>query len=229
MKSKIHSENIEQFYDLKKEPWRIFKIMAEFVDGFEELSAVSPAVSIFGSARTSQEHFYTQQAEELAYMLGKKGFHIITGGGNGIMAAANRGAKKAGVLSVGLGIALPKEEKANEYLDISINFKYFFIRKVMFTKYAHAFVIFPGGFGTLDELAEVATLVQTRKMHKVPLILIGSDYWQGLLDWIKKSLVGHNNINPEDMDLLYLTDDLNDAATRIVDFYNQHFKHHPNE
>lgn len=214
------ADNFEKYYDLKKEPWRIFKIMSEFVDGFDELSDIAPAVTIFGSARTKPENIYAKKAQELAFMLGKKGFNIITGGGNGVMESANKGAKNAGVTSVGLGIELPKEEKPNQFLDIALNFRYFFVRKVMFTKYALAFVIFPGGFGTLDELAEVLTLIQTRKMRRVPLILVGKVYWQGLLDWMTSKVLGEKNINPEDMDIIKLTDNLDFVVETIEEFYH---------
>ena len=199
-----------------KESWRIFRIMAEFVEALELMKDVDPAVSIFGSARTKMSHQYYKQARDLAKTLSNHGFSIITGGGPGIMEAANRGAKDAGGNSIGLNIQLPHEQEANRYQDISINFRYFFVRKFMFVKFASAYVIFPGGFGTLDELFEALTLIQTDKIKDFPVVLIGRNFWRGLLNFIRNTMVAEGTVSPEDMDLLYLTDDLDEAATIVT-------------
>ncbi len=199
-----------------KESWRIFRIMAEFVEALELMKDVDPAVSIFGSARTKMSHQYYKQARDLAKMLSNHGFSIITGGGPGIMEAANRGAKDAGGNSIGLNIQLPHEQEPNRYQDISINFRYFFVRKFMFVKFASAYVIFPGGFGTLDELFEALTLIQTDKIKDFPVVLIGRNFWRGLLNFIRNTMVAEGTVSPEDMDLLYLTDDLDEAATIVT-------------
>ncbi|MEK6676419.1 MAG: TIGR00730 family Rossman fold protein [Planctomycetota bacterium] len=201
-----------------EETWRIFRIMAEFVDGFETMSRIPPAVSIFGSARTNPDDPYYELAESLAGDLAGRGFAIITGGGPGIMEAANKGAAEAGGISVGLNIFLPKEQLANPYQNVSIDFRYFFCRKVMFVKYAVAFVCFPGGFGTLDEFFESMTLIQTQKVERFPVILIGSEFWSPLLDWARTYSLGGNYINPEDLELCEVTDDLVWAADRIAGF-----------
>ena len=194
--------------EFAQETWRIFRIMAEFVEGFEELSKVGRAISIFGSARTRPDSPYYQLAERLAERLTKAGFAIITGGGPGIMEAANKGAFEAGGHSVGLNIEIPEEQTANEYQNLSLSFRYFFARKMMFTKYAQAFVIFPGGFGTMDEFFESLTLIQTVKMAHFPVILIGSEFWNGLVDWIKQVMLAeHGNISPDDVDIFTITDD----------------------
>ena len=198
------------------DPWRVFRIMGEFVDGFESLAELGPAVTIFGSARTQPENPQYQQAVELAHHLGKIGFTIITGGGPGIMEAANRGAHKAGVTSVGLNIELPFEQGTNDWVDLPIYFHYFFIRKMMFVKYAQAFVIFPGGFGTMDELFESLTLIQTGKVRHFPVVLFGSAYWQGLLDWLRHSMLAEGKIADADLDLLFVTDSVTEASQFIV-------------
>lgn len=194
--------------DLKLgEAWRIFKIMGEFVDGIEALHEIGPAVSIFGSARTTPSDPNYQKAENLAAKLAKNKFAVITGGGGGIMEAANKGASEAGGVSVGLNIRLPFEQKPNPYANIDLEFKYFFIRKVMFVKYAQAYIIMPGGFGTLDELFEAVTLIQTQRIKPLPVILMGSDYWGGLIEWIREQLLGNHMISPEDIDILQVMDD----------------------
>ncbi len=201
--------------------WRMFKIMSEFVEGFERLDKIGPCVSIFGSARTQPNHPYYKKAADLASMLVKDGYGIITGGGPGIMEAANLGARSANGKSVGLNIDLPHEQNPNPYIDSdkNFNFNYFFVRKVMFVKYAQAFVVLPGGFGTLDELFESVTLVQTQKIDRIPIILMGTEYWAGLIDWIKKTLLEANNVNPEDIDLLKVIDDPQAIVQCINDFY----------
>jgi uncharacterized protein (TIGR00730 family) len=189
-----------------QESWRIFRIMAEFVDGIETLSSLEPAVTIFGSSRSKPGDKYYAMAEDLGYLLAKEGFTVITGGGPGIMEAANKGALEAGGQSVGLNIVLPFEQKLNPYTNMHINFRYFFVRKVMFVKYAMSYVIFPGGFGTMDELFESLTLIQTDKMKPFPVILIGSDYWGGLLNWITDTMLKQDMILPEDTAIFTLVD-----------------------
>jgi len=189
------------------ESWRIFRIMAEFVEAIEELSQVRPAVSVFGSARAAADDPYYQKAELLAQLLAESGFGVITGGGPGIMEAANKGAAAAGGTSVGMNIHLPFEQEPNPYANIKIDYKYFFIRKVMFVKYAMAYVILPGGFGTMDELFEALTLIQTKRIRGFPVILMGSDYWSDLVAWLKKTMLTENRISPEDMELFQVIDD----------------------
>ena len=208
-----------------RDSWEIFKIMGEFVEGFETMSRIGPCVSIFGSARTKPENKYYQLAEEVAYLLTKQKFGVITGGGPGIMEAGNKGAKKGGGKSVGLNIVLPFEQEANPYIDSDkiINFDYFFIRKVMFIKYAQGFIVLPGGFGTLDEMFEALTLIQTEKSGKFPVILIGKSFWSGLVDWIKEVLLAEeNNISPEDLDLIQIVDTAEEAVKMINDYYKDH-------
>lgn len=215
----------KEWSELKSESsWRIFKIMSEFVEGFETLNNVGPCVSIFGSARTHPDHPHYQMAVAVAEGLVKAGYGIITGGGPGAMEAGNRGAKNAKGKSVGLGITLPHEQRVNDFVDLDkiINHKYFFVRKVMFVKYAQAFVFMPGGFGTLDELFECLTLVQTRKISQVPMVLMGVSFWTGMLQWIKDIVLDReHNINPNDLDMLYLTDDVEDAVNYVNAFYKQ--------
>jgi uncharacterized protein (TIGR00730 family) len=189
------------------EPWRLFKIMGEFVDGVDALHDLGPAVSIFGSARITPNDAVYKKAEKIAELFVKKGFSVITGGGGGVMEAANKGAAEAGGTSVGLNIILPFEQKPNLFANVTLDFKYFFIRKVMFIKYASAYIILPGGFGTLDELFEAVTLVQTRRIKPFPLILVGSEYWAGLIDWIKDKLLGEKRISSEDLEILQIMDD----------------------
>jgi uncharacterized protein (TIGR00730 family) len=197
------------------ESWRIFRIMAEFVEAIETLSHVKHAVSIFGSARTNPDDPYYQKAELLARRLVEKGFGVITGGGPGVMAAANKGAAEAGGQSVGMNIRLPFEQKPNPYANVSIDYKYFFIRKVMFVKYAVAYVILPGGFGTMDELFEALTLIQTKRIKSFPVILMGSEYWKGLFDWLRKTMLRDNKISPEDLERFQILDDPDEAVKHI--------------
>ena len=198
--------------------WRIFRIMAEFVDGFETMARVGPAVSIFGSARTKPHDPYYQKARELAAMLAKKNFAVITGGGPGIMEAANLGAKEAGGVSVGLNISLPMEQKSNPYQSVALNHHYFFVRKVMFVKYSNAFVCFPGGFGTMDEAFESLTLIQTLKIEPFPVILIGTEFWTGLIEWMREIMLDkYSTINGDDLNLFRMTDDLEEACRIIVE------------
>jgi uncharacterized protein (TIGR00730 family) len=197
------------------ESWRIFRIMAEFVEAIETLSRVKHAVSIFGSARTKPDDPYYQKAELLARLLAEKGFAVITGGGPGIMAAANKGAAEAGGQSVGMNIRLPFEQKPNPYANVSIDYKYFFTRKVMFVKYAMAYVVLPGGFGTMDELFEALTLIQTKRIKSFPVILMGSEYWKGLFDWLRKTMLRDNKISPEDLERFQIIDDPDEAVKHI--------------
>ncbi|HMQ14394.1 MAG TPA: TIGR00730 family Rossman fold protein [Phycisphaerae bacterium] len=200
--------------------WRLFRIMAEFVDGFEVMADVSPAVSVFGSARTPPDDPYYGRAVELAGKLSKRGFAIITGGGPGIMEAANRGALEAGGRSIGLNIALPQEQRPNRYQNISLNFHYFFARKVMFVKYATAFVCFPGGFGTMDEFFEAMTLIQTGKAPSMQVVLIGGEYWGPLVAWMRDVLLARfANIDADDLKLFHLTDDVDAAVELVCDHY----------
>ena len=210
--------------------WAVFKIMSEFVEGYERLARIGPCVSIFGSARTSEDHEYYKLAEEIAYKLTLNNYGVITGGGPGIMEAGNKGAKRGKGTSVGLNIELPFEQHYNPYIDNDkmINFDYFFVRKVMFVKYAQGFIVLPGGFGTLDELFEALTLIQTKKLGKFPVILVGTAYWTGLLDWIKSTLLEkENNISAEDLDLIKIVDSADEAVKEINLFYQQNM-HSPN-
>lgn len=210
--------------------WQIFKIMAEFVQGFETLAKIGPCISIFGSARTKPGHKYYELAVEIARRLAEEGFGVITGGGPGIMEAANKGASMAQARSVGLNIALPFEQKTNPYIDTdtSINFDYFFVRKVMFTKYAQGFIMMPGGWGTMDEFFEVATLIQTRKFTQTPMICIGSTYWNGLFDWMRETMQeGEHNISPGDLEMIKVFDTADEVVTYLREFYT-HNKLQPN-
>jgi uncharacterized protein (TIGR00730 family) len=199
--------------------WRIFRVMAEFTEGFEELASIGPAVSFFGSARAKPGQPYYKLAQQTASEIAKAGFAVITGGGGGIMEAANKGAAEAGGESIGLNIELPIEQIPNEYQNLSLHFRYFFCRKVMFLKYAHGFVVFPGGYGTMDEFFESLVLIQTLKQAFFPVILMGSDYWDGLIKWMKeKMLKVHNHISPEDMDVFTVVDEPQAAVKIIVDF-----------
>ncbi|MBU2487863.1 MAG: TIGR00730 family Rossman fold protein [Proteobacteria bacterium] len=191
----------------QSESWRVFRIIGELVEGVETLAEVGPAVSIFGSARNKPTDPYYKLAEEIAALCVKNDFAVITGGGGGIMEAANKGAANAGGTSVGLNIELPFEQKPNDYANVRLEFKYFFIRKLMFVKYAMAYVVMPGGFGTLDELFEAVTLIQTRRIRPFPVILVGTDYWSGLLDWLRDRLLAAKRISPEDLDIIRLMDD----------------------
>jgi uncharacterized protein (TIGR00730 family) len=209
-------ESVEDIRAIGKDAWRIFRIMGEFVEGFEEMSEIGAAVSFFGSARIRPDDVMFEPCVETARLLGEAGFAIITGGGPGIMEAANRGARLAGATSVGCNIELPFEQRSNDFLDVSIDFRYFFVRKTMFVKYAEAFVIFPGGYGTMDELFEALTLIQTNKVRDFPVVLFGSHYWAGLLEWLKGTMATGAKIAPSDLDLMYVTDDPAEAAEHIV-------------
>jgi len=195
--------------------WRLFRIMSEFVDGFDTLSALPPAVSIFGSARTKPEDPYYKQAVEISSRLSKAGYGVITGGGPGIMEAANRGASEAGGISIGLNITLPYEQEPNNFTNLPLNFKYFFVRKVMFIKYAMAFICMPGGFGTLDELFESLTLMQTHRIKAFPVVLVGSEFWGGLLTWIKERLLAAGNIEEDDLRFFCIMDEVEDIVDLI--------------
>ena len=203
------------------ESWRLFKIMGEFVEGIDTLHDLGPAVSIFGSARTAQDHPDYKKAQDVAALFANSGYAVITGGGPGIMEAANRGAAEQKGQSVGLKINLPFEEKGNPYLTSQVQFDYFFVRKVMFVKYAQAYIIMPGGLGTLDELFETLTLVQTRRIRQMPVILMGSDFWGGLLDWIKERLLADQLISPEDIGLFHLVDQPEQALEIVQSFYKK--------
>ena len=205
--------------------WAIFKVMSEFVDGFEKMSRIGPCVSIFGSARTKVGDKYYELAEKIAFQLTQQGYGIITGGGPGIMEAGNKGAHRGKGISVGLNIELPFEQKDNPFIDRDKNleFDYFFVRKVMFVKYAQGFVAMPGGFGTLDELFEAITLIQTHKIGKFPIVLVGSEFWNGMLDWIKKVLLEQQgNISESDLDLFHIVDTAEEVVEIINTFYNKH-------
>ncbi|HSJ24516.1 MAG TPA: TIGR00730 family Rossman fold protein [Longimicrobiales bacterium] len=199
--------------------WRVFRIMGEFVEGFDTLARIGPGVSIFGSARTKPDDRYYQAAMDTARRLSDAGFAVITGGGPGIMEAANKGAVEAGGRSVGCNIELPFEQGMNAYVRTAVNFRYFFVRKTMFVKYAEGFIIFPGGFGTMDELFESLTLIQTGKVRNFPVVLFGTEYWQGLLDWLHDTMLTDGKIHPADMDLLVLTDSPQEAVDVIISCY----------
>ncbi len=221
-------ENLQQktWNEIKtNDSWAIFKIMSEFVVGYEKLSKIGPCVSIFGSARVKSDEKYYKMAENIAYKLTEHGYGVITGGGPGIMEAGNKGARRGGGVSVGLNIELPFEQHDNPFIDHDKNllFDYFFVRKVMFVKYAQGFVAMPGGFGTLDELFEAITLIQTKKIGKFPIILVGSEFWSGMMDWIKTTLLtAHNNVSAEDLDLFSIVDDEDEVVEIINKFYNKH-------
>jgi uncharacterized protein (TIGR00730 family) len=201
------------------DPWRVLRIMGEYVHGFDSLAEVGAAVAIFGSARTAESDPMYEAARDLGRRLADAGFAVITGGGPGIMEAANRGARDAKGLSIGCNIELPREQGINPYVDVAVNFRYFFCRKTMFVKYSEGFVLFPGGYGTLDELFEALTLIQTRKIARFPVVLFGAAYWQGLLDWLRQQVRGHGNIDPDDVALLTVTDSTEEACRVLVDCY----------
>jgi len=203
--------------------WQIFKIISEFVEGFEKLARIGPCVSIFGSARMEPEDPYYLQAQQIARLLAESGFGVITGGGPGIMEAANKGASEVGGTSVGLNIDLPFEQSSNHFIDRDklLEFDYFFVRKVMFVKYSQAFVVMPGGYGTLDELTEAITLIQTGKIERFPIILYGSKFWNGWVKWVEESLVGTGKISPEDLKLIHVCDDPAETVAHILNFYLQ--------
>lgn len=221
----VESFATRDWNDIKSnDSWEVFKIMGEFVSGFEKLARIGPCVTIFGSARTSPDHEYYILAEEIAYRLTKNGYGIITGGGPGIMEAGNKGANRAGGRSVGLNIELPHEQYSNPYIDRDklISFDYFFVRKVAFTRYSQGFIVMPGGFGTLDELFEALTLIQTHKIGKFPIVLVGHKFWGGMIDWIKQTILEEKYINPEDLNLFSLVDTAEDAVKIITDFYSKY-------
>lgn len=215
----------DQSYDFTHtDPWRVFRIMSEFVDGFDELAQVPPSVAIFGSARTKPDDPSYQAAVQTARLLAEAGFGIITGGGPGIMEAGNKGAQEGGNVSIGCNIELPYEQGSNAYLDISLDFRYFFVRKTMFVKYAEAFVIFPGGFGTMDELFEALTLIQTRKVSHFPVILYDSKYWAGLINWIRDTMLPTGKVNPADLGLLMLSDDPEEICKIVIEAYQESYR-----
>jgi uncharacterized protein (TIGR00730 family) len=206
---------------LTRESWKIFQIMAEFVEGFERLAQIKPSVSIFGSARTATDHPHYRLAEDISRALSDAGFSVVSGGGPGIMEAANKGAYAGRSPSIGLNIMLPHEQVGNPYQDIALNFRHFFSRKVMFVKYASAYVVLPGGFGTLDELAEILTLVQTGKTRRIPIILVHRPFWEGLIDWFKQTLIDAGTIDPEDINLFKVLDKPQEVVDAIFDHYDK--------
>ena len=203
----------------KSDTWRVFRIMAELVEGFEALNSVGPAVTIFGSARLQPGSPYYDRCVKVAERLARDGFTIISGGGPGIMEAANRGARQGNGTSVGLNINLPMEQHANSFQDIRVEFRYFFVRKLMFGKYAVGYVIFPGGFGTMDELYEALTLIQTKKIRSFPVILVGKDYWEGLVDWMRKTVLAMGNIDPQDLELFHIVEEADEVCEIIAKRY----------
>src|SRR5438132_1089394 len=209
---------------LHTDTWRVFRIMGEFVQGFEDLAHIKNGVSVFGSARTPPDHPEYKAAQETGALLARAGCTVITGGGPGIMEAANRGAFEAGGASVGCNIELPHEQSSNPYLTLSLKFKYFFVRKTMFVKYSNAFIIFPGGFGTLDELFEALTLIQTKKVSNFPVILYGSKYWEGLLNWIRVTMLEEEKVSEDDVSLLRISDDPQEICDIVCDAYREN--HH---
>lgn len=227
MKTKFKSKNWTEIKS--NDSWGIFKIMGEFVKGYEKLNQIGPCVSIFGSARTKPDNPYYKLAEEIAKKITDNGYGVITGGGPGIMEAANKGANENGGTSVGINITLPFEQKSNIYIDYdkNINFDYFFVRKVMLVKYSQSFIVMPGGFGTLDELFEAMTLIQTLKIDKFPIILVGSTFWSGLLDWIKNTLITEGMISPEDTNLFQVVDSAKEVIEILNNFYSD-FDFSPN-
>jgi uncharacterized protein (TIGR00730 family) len=204
-----------------EEAWRIFRIMAEFVEGFETLEKIEKAITIWGSARIKEEDIWYQKAVETAKLLAKKGYTIITGGGPGIMEAANKGASEVGSESIGLNIELPQEQRPNPYIKTLISFRYFFTRKVMFVKYTKGFIIFPGGFGTLDEFTEAITLIQTKRIHRFPIVLMDNQYWNGFVKWLREVLVKRNYIDKEDLEIFKIADEPEEAVKIIESFYKR--------
>lgn len=223
---RVQSHFKEKTWDetISKDSWMVFKIMAEFVDGYEKLAKIGPCVSLFGSARLKETDKYYQMAVDIAEKITQIGFGIITGGGPGIMEAGNRGARKAGGKSIGLNIELPFEQHFNPYIDkhYSMDFNYFFVRKVMFVKYSQGFVVMPGGFGTLDELSEALTLIQTQKIARFPIVLVGSEFWAGLLDWFRDTLLKNGMIAEEDLNLYRVVDTADEAVAHIKAFYDKY-------
>lgn len=222
----MNNKIIKDWNDIKiNDSWAIFKIIAEFVEGYERMAKIGPCISVFGSARTKPDNKYYQMGVEVSKLLAEAGYGVITGGGPGIMEAGNKGAQEGGGKSVGLNIDLPFEQNHNPYIDQEHNleFDYFFVRKVMFVKYAQGFVVLPGGFGTLDELFEALTLIQTKKINNRPVVLIGSEYWTGLLDWVKTAMLDmESNISEKDLDLVKIVDSAQEAFDAIEDFYKSH-------
>jgi uncharacterized protein (TIGR00730 family) len=204
-----------------EDPWRVFRILSELVEGFDVLSQIGKAVTIFGSSRTPVGSKYYKLAEEVAYLLAKEGYAVMTGGGPGIMEAANKGARRAKGHSIGLNIELPLEQKANPYVDTLLEFRYFFIRKVMFVKYAKAFVIMPGGYGTMDEFTEAINLIQTHRIDRFPVVVFDSAYWKGMLDWLRDTVLKHSNISKEDLDIFVVADKPQDVVKVIKNFYRR--------
>ena len=225
VKEEEHSLDRALHFDFTRtDPWRVFRIMSEFVEGFDELSHIPPSVAIFGSARTKPEDPTYQAAVETARLLAKAGFGVITGGGPGIMEAGNKGAQDGDNFSIGCNIELPFEQGPNPFLDISLDFRYFFVRKTMFVKYAEAFIIFPGGFGTMDELFEALTLIQTKKVSHFPVILYDSKYWKGLIDWIRDTMLATEKIHPEDAGLLLLSDSPQEIRKIVIDAHEESYR-----
>src|SRR2546426_11941897 len=224
VKEEEHSLDRALHFDFTRtDPWRVFRIMSEFVEGFDELSHIPPSVAIFGSARTRPEDPTYQAAVETARLLAKAGFGVITGGGPGIMEAGNKGAQDGENYSIGCNIELPFEQGPNPFLDISLDFRYFFVRKTMFVKYAEAFIIFPGGFGTMDELFEALTLIQTKKVSHFPVILYDSKYWSGLINWIREAMLNGNKISAHDLDLLRISDDAEEICQIVCESYHESY------
>ncbi len=213
---------LEPVLDVARDSWRIFRIMGEFVEGFEMLGRIGPTVSIFGSARIGEDDPLYRSCVETARLLGEAGFGIITGGGPGIMEAANRGARDAGVPSIGCNIELPFEQGSNPYVDLDVHFRYFFVRKTMFVKYAEGFIIFPGGFGTMDELFEALTLIQTGKVRNFPVVLFGREYWSGLLEWLETRMAGEGKITSEDLEIVLVTDSPEEVVEHVSERYQAH-------
>ena len=219
MKKKCEEELRHDF--TSEDPWRIFRIISEFVEGFEVLSCVGKAVSIFGSSRLKPGHKYYKLAEETAYLLAKEGYAIITGSGPAIMEAANKGARRAKGQSIGLNIQIPMNQKSNPYVDMLLDFRYFFVRKVMFVKYAKAFVIMPGGYGTLDEFTEALNLIQTLRIPRFPVVVFGSEYWKGMLDWLKNTAAKNDCLTEDDLKIFKVADKPKDVVKIIKDFYKK--------
>lgn len=222
---KMSQNELQTWHHIQaRDMWRIFRIMSEFVDGFDKLARLGPCVSVFGSARTKPDHPYYELGEQVGQLLVEHNFGVITGGGPGIMEAANKGAREAGGMSIGLNIVVPHEQDSNPYVDSDklINFNFFFVRKVMFVKYAMGFIVLPGGFGTMDELFESLTLIQTGKSTRFPVVLMGTSFWGGMVDWLRDSVLEAGNISPRDKDLFSITDDPKEAVQIIDAFYREH-------
>jgi uncharacterized protein (TIGR00730 family) len=221
VKKQERNRNITRDDFTHEDPWRVFRIMSEFVEGFEVLSQVGKAISIFGSSRLKANTKYYKLAEETAYLLAKEGYAIITGSGPGIMEAANKGAKRAGGRSIGLNIQIPMEQKPNRYVDTVLDFSYFFVRKVMFVKYAKAFVIMPGGYGTLDEFSEAINLIQTERIPKFPVVLFGKEYWKGMLDWLNNTVVKHGSLHRKELRIFTVVDRPEEVVAAVKRFYEK--------